>query len=129
MVAQLPSLAKTNKKTKAALIMTAITRSMHLIDAPLLNRCANLHVTLATISPQIAIDARPAGFFGSRRLPALRSRLPNLRQKTIESSALQSLVIKVPSLDATVAARHRKRLCEYLRDIGSITIPWLSRCW
>jgi hypothetical protein len=34
----------------------------------------------------------------------------------------------MPSLDANVAARHRKRLCEYLRDIGSITIPWLSRC-
>jgi hypothetical protein len=93
-----------------------------------LNRCANLHVTLATISPQIAIDA-PAlpVFFRSRRLPALRSRLPNLRQKTVESSALQSLDIKVPSLDANVSARHRKRLCEYLRDIGSITIPWLSR--
>jgi hypothetical protein len=41
---------------------------------------------------------------------------------------IRSLYIKMPSLDANVAARHRKRLCEYLRDIGSITIPWLSRC-
>ena len=84
---------------------------------------------LAINTPVWAVDATQVWVAGCRRrLPALRSRLPNLRQKTVESSALQSLDIKVPSLDANVAARHRKRLCKYLRDIGSITIPWLSRC-
>jgi hypothetical protein len=113
MVALLPSVAKASNKTKTALNNTTINEPMRLMEVSPLNRCANLHVTLATISPQIAIDA-PAlpVFFRSRRLPALRSRLPNLRQKTVESSALQSLDIKVPSLDANVAARHRKRLCE-----------------
>jgi hypothetical protein len=37
--------------------LRGVNEPMRLMDVPLLNRSANLHVTLATISPQIAIDA------------------------------------------------------------------------
>jgi hypothetical protein len=55
MVALLPSVAKASKKTKTALNNTTINEPMRLMDVPLLNRCANLHVTLATICPHMAL--------------------------------------------------------------------------
>jgi hypothetical protein len=62
------------------------------------------------------------------RLPILRSRLPNPETKAVESPGLRSLYIKAPLLSPNHAVQHGKTLCSYLLGIGSITIPWLSRC-